>query len=159
MCSGHACGVYIYQSAQPFSSASNDLNFLLFNSCINCRILRNREYVARLKVQKANHLQDVQRQADALKMECRSLSAQVQSHQVCSVVVCRPQHAVIALFLEWQCRLLSQEMVDSLKTGNRELQIKLKGLNEQAKFETRWACSLLPCSQGLIHLSLDLVVC
>ncbi|CAD6225401.1 unnamed protein product [Miscanthus lutarioriparius] len=69
------------------------------------RILRNREYVARLKVQKANHMQDLQRRADALKMECTSLSAQVQSHQ---------------------------EMVDSLKTGNRELQIKLKGLNEQA---------------------------
>lgn len=69
------------------------------------RILRNREYVARLKVQKANHMPDLQRQADALKMECTSLSAQVQSHQ---------------------------EMVDSLKTGNCELQIKLKGLNEQA---------------------------
>ncbi|XP_066392358.1 bZIP transcription factor 30-like [Miscanthus floridulus] len=69
------------------------------------RILRNREYVARQKVQKANHMQDLQHRADALKMECTSLSAQVQSHQ---------------------------EMVDSLKTGNRELQIKLKGLNEQA---------------------------
>jgi hypothetical protein len=33
-CNAHACGVYIYQSAQPFSSASDVLNILLFNSCI-----------------------------------------------------------------------------------------------------------------------------
>ncbi|CAD6219777.1 unnamed protein product [Miscanthus lutarioriparius] len=32
------------------------------------KILRNREYAAQLKVQKANHIQDLQRQADALKM-------------------------------------------------------------------------------------------
>jgi hypothetical protein len=50
-------------------------------------------------------------------------------------------------------------MLDNLRTKNREVQIRLKGLNEQAKFATRWARSLLPCSQGFIHLSLDLVVC
>jgi hypothetical protein len=44
-------------------------------------------------------------------------------------------------------------MLDNLRTENREVQIKLKGLNEQAKFETRWACLLLPCSLGLIHSS------
>jgi hypothetical protein len=33
-CNGHACGVYIYQSALPFSSASDVLNFLHFSSCI-----------------------------------------------------------------------------------------------------------------------------
>ncbi|CAD6219779.1 unnamed protein product [Miscanthus lutarioriparius] len=30
-----------------------------------------------------------------------------------------------------------QEMLDNLRTENCEVQIKLKGLNEQAKFETR----------------------
>ncbi|XP_066392364.1 bZIP transcription factor 29-like [Miscanthus floridulus] len=34
----------------------------------NYRILRNREYTAQLKVQKVNHIQDLQRGADALKM-------------------------------------------------------------------------------------------
>ncbi|CAD6219778.1 unnamed protein product [Miscanthus lutarioriparius] len=32
------------------------------------KMLRNREYAAQLKVQKANHIQDLQRRADALKM-------------------------------------------------------------------------------------------
>jgi hypothetical protein len=75
MCSGHACGEYIYQGAQPFCSAYDDLNFLLFNS------------YKTVKTQKANHFQDLERRADALKMECTSLSAQVQSGQVCSIVV------------------------------------------------------------------------
>ncbi|XP_066333442.1 bZIP transcription factor 29-like [Miscanthus floridulus] len=75
------------------------------------RILRNREYVARLKVQKANHLQDVQRQA-----------------VVDIYVIC-----------------LSEEMVDNLKTEIRELQIKLKGLNEQANL-----------SQGFSDVPLDI---
>lgn len=50
---------------------------------LNCRALRNRESVARLKMQKAKHFQDLKCRTNALKMECSSLSAQVQSRQVC----------------------------------------------------------------------------
>lgn len=80
----------IYQStAQTFSSASSDfLNFPLFNSCLKyCRILNNRVSAAKMKVQEANYIQNLQSRADALKMECSSLSTQVQSQQVCSVRV------------------------------------------------------------------------
>lgn len=113
--------------------------------------------MARLKVQKANHLQDLQRQADALNMECNSLSAQVQSHKVCFVptTTCRSYNIIYRVTMsavDTYIISLSQEMFDKLRTEDRAVQIKLEGLKELDNLKQgELFVHITACSHGLIH--------